>query len=81
MYRGKSTPSLVGWYVYADYCSKHVRVIHAETAAGGKASESVSLFENGPRFVFSLAEDASGEIYLLTGDEDSEHSIYRLVPP
>ncbi len=67
--------------MYADYCSRHVRAIHAETAAAGQATESVSLFEDGPRFVFTVAEDASGEIYLLTGEEDSEASIYRLVPP
>ena len=81
VYRGQAIPSLDGWYVYADYCSKHLRAIHAETAAAGQATESVSLFEDGPRFVFSLAEDASGEIYLLSGEEDSEVSIYRLVPP
>ena len=80
VYRGKAIPSLAGWYVYADYCSRHVRAIHAETGAAGQAVESVVLLEDGPRFVFSLAEDATGEIYLLTGDEDSEHSIYRLIP-
>ncbi len=79
VYRGEAIPSLAGWYVYADYCSRHVRAIHAETAASGQPTEAVSLFEDGPRFVFSMAEDASGEIYLLTGDEDSEASIYRLV--
>ena len=81
VYRGEAIPSLAGWYVYADYCSRHVRAIHAETAAAGHATESISLFDDGPRFVFSLAEDESGEIYLLSGEEDSEHSIYRLVPP
>ena len=81
VYRGQAIPSLEGWYVYADYCSKHLRAIHAETAAAGQATESVSLFDDGPRFVFSLAEDASGEIYLLTGEDDSEVSIYRVVPP
>ncbi len=81
VYRGKAIPSLVGWYVYADYCSRQVRAIHAETGAAGQAVESVVMLEDGPRFVFSLAEDATGEIYLLTGDEDSEHSIYRLIAP
>ena len=81
VYRGEAIPSLAGWYVYADYCSRHVRAIHAETAAAERATQAVSLFDDGPRFVFSLAEDAAGELYLLTGDEDSEHSVYRLVPP
>ncbi len=81
VYRGAAIPSLDGWYVYADYCSRHVRAIHAETAAAGSAAQAVSLLEDGPRFMFSLAEDASGEIYLLTGEDDSEISIYRLVAP
>ena len=80
VYRGKAIPSLVGWYVYADYCSRHVRAIHADTAAAGEAVEPIPLFEDGPRSIFSLAEDSAGEIYLLTGDEDSEESVYRLVP-
>ncbi len=79
VYRGNEVPSIVGRYVFADYCTGRVWGIHAGTAAAGESVESLLLADSGLRFILSLAEDASGEIYLLIGEEESKDRIYCLV--
>ena len=80
VYRGQAIPSLRGWYVYADYCTGLVWGIHAETAAEGGPVEELLLTDEAPQWILSLAEDSSGEIYLLSRQNDGGDSIYRLVP-
>ena len=80
VYRGDAIPSLRGWYVYGDYCTGRIWAIHAATAAAGDYVEPVLLWE-GPQFILSIAEDASGELYVLSNDEERPDRLYRLAPP
>ena len=80
VYRGQAIPSLRGWYVYADYCTGLVWGIHAETAAAGEPVDELLLTDEAPQWILSLAEDSSGEIYLLSRQNVGGDSIYRLVP-
>ena len=81
VYRGDAIPSLRGWYVFSDYCTGRIWAIHAATAAAREFVEPVLLWEGGPGFVLSIARDSGGELYLLSGDQDSPDRIYRIVPP
>lgn len=81
VYRGDDIPSLRGWYVFSDYCTGRIWAIEAATAAARQFVEPVLLWEGGPGFVLSIARDSRGELYLLSGDEDSPDRIYRIVPP
>ena len=62
LYRGAAIPALVGWYVFADYCSGQVRALqiadHAEvTQVGLGTLASVVAVNEGP----------DGELYVLSG--------------
>jgi hypothetical protein len=63
VYRGAAIPALVGWYVYADYCSGTLSAIRVEdrvlagTVELGQSS-SVSAVREGP----------DGELYVLSVD-------------
>ena len=62
LYRGAAIPALVGWYVFADYCSGQIRALqiadHAvvKQVSLGKA-ESVTAISEGP----------DGELYVMSG--------------
>ncbi len=60
VYRGAAQPALVGWYVFADYCSGRFWVLDATKAAAGPLEPIVAL-ESG-RNVSSISEDAGGEL-------------------
>ena len=81
VYRGEAIPSLRGWYVFGDYCTGRIWAIPAATAASREFFEPVLLWDGGPGFALSIARDARGELYLLSGDEDSPDRIFRIVPP
>ena len=78
VYRGEAVPSLRGWYVFSDYCNSLIWALPADPAAAGLDVEPVLLWGNGPNAVVSFAEDAGGELYLV-----SFHGkrIYRFVSP
>jgi glucose/arabinose dehydrogenase len=60
VYRGRALPALVGWYLYADFCSGRVWALSVD---GG---EPVQLLGSGDgRAVASFGTDADGEVYLL----------------
>jgi hypothetical protein len=63
VYHGTSMPELRGWYVYGDYCSGRVWALDTRD----DACEAVVLFESGAA-ITSFAEDAAGELYLITFD-------------
>jgi glucose/arabinose dehydrogenase len=71
VYRGKASPSLAGWYIYADYSSGRIwglkyendRVIADELLLHGRTQPA------------SFGEDAAGEVYLC----DYGGTIYRIV--
>ena len=76
VYRGEAIPALRGWYVFTDYCHSRIRAIPAARAAAGEAVEPLFLWERGPNAVVSFAEDATGELYVV-----SQHGarIYRVI--
>jgi glucose/arabinose dehydrogenase len=60
VYRGRALPALVGWYLYADFCSGRVWALSVD---GG---EPVQLLgSDSGRSIASFGTDADGEVYLL----------------
>ena len=74
VYRGTAIPALQGAYLYADYCDGRVFALDLDRATGEVRTD----YPLGPSLsdLVSFAEDAAGELYLLslTGQ------ISRLVP-
>jgi hypothetical protein len=73
VYRGTASPSLVGAYVFSDYCTGGVRAI--TVGAESKASAPVSL-SGGPKTVASFGEGPGHELYVCSFDD----TVYRLDP-
>jgi len=65
VYRGKSIPSIVGQYFYADYCQGWVRSFKY---ANGAATEPREWAVGAVGNILSFGEDAAGELYLLAGN-------------
>jgi glucose/arabinose dehydrogenase len=65
VYRGAAIPDLQGHYLYSDFCSGFLRSFRL---VGGEAVEPRSWPVGDLGSVFSFGEDASGELYVLTGD-------------
>tara|TARA_B100001123_G_scaffold450884_1_gene624707 strand:+ start:1595 stop:2284 length:690 start_codon:yes stop_codon:yes gene_type:complete len=78
VYRGKTVPGLYGWYLFTDFCTGRIWAIDAQTAAGGGYVEPVLLWKEGPARIVSFAEDANGELYVISL---SDERIYRIAPP
>ena len=76
VYRGAAIPALRGWYLFSDYCAGGIRAIPAGPAAAGEGALAVALWEDGPGEVASFAEDAAGELYVLSF---RDQRIYRIV--
>ncbi len=64
VYRGKTMPELVGWYVYGDYCSGKIWAFEASSAD----SAPVLLVDSDLRLT-SFAQDNDGELYLVSFDK------------
>ncbi len=74
VYRGSAIPSLVGHYLYADYCSGWVRSFQY---LGGQAVNRQDQPTLSPGVsITSFGEDATGELYVLT----QNGIVYRIVP-
>ena len=72
VYRGRGMPSLLGAYVYADYCSGRVWGLRYD---GGAVTEQMLLVDSS-LFITAFGQDVDRNIYLLSRDD----GIYRLVP-
>lgn len=73
VYRGSGVPALRGRYLYADYCAGWVRSF---TFYGGGVVESSEWPDLALGFgVTSFAEDARGELYIMT----QAGALYRIV--
>ena len=75
VYRGTAIPEVVGHYFYSDYCGGWLRSFRFEPGSG----QAVDRMEwNIPPIgqVLSFGEDASGELYMLSGSG----IVYRLDP-
>jgi glucose/arabinose dehydrogenase len=73
-YRGSAIPDLEGAYVYSDYCDGTIRALDVDEE--GAVDGSWSLEADGGQVV-SFAEDAAGELYVLS----AEGTVARLDPP
>ena len=81
VYRGDAIPALRGWYLYSDYCSGFIRALDADAAASGRPVEAALLDVGGddlPSSVVSFAEDARGELYVISFDG---RRVYRVEAP
>jgi hypothetical protein len=78
VYRGKALPALHGAYFYSDYCTAILRSFRWKAGVVSDHWNWKTALD--PRFrlaeVSSFAEDADGELYLLS----SSGSIYKLQP-
>jgi glucose/arabinose dehydrogenase len=63
VYRGKRSPALRGWYVYADYCSNWISALHRGKDIRPKVVESPGVGQ-----VASFGEATDGELYAVTLD-------------
>ena len=73
VYRGRRLPALTGWYVFADYCVDRVEAL----AVRGPGDVEVRTVATVTGKVVSFAEDADGELLILTTDPGQ---ILRLEP-
>jgi len=71
VYRGHAIPQLRGAYLYSDYCGGTLRAI--ARVGGGVADRSLRTTLRNPS---SIAEDADGELYVLSLKGD----VFRIVP-
>ncbi len=66
-YRGSQVPSLAGRYLYGDsYCGQIWR--SASFSAADPAATTAACWDAGNGGLYSFAEDAQGELYLVFGD-------------
>lgn len=63
VYRGTRFPSLVGTYLYGDYCSGRIRGLDAAAAASTRTAEPTLLMDSGI-VLSSFGEDRDGELYV-----------------
>jgi glucose/arabinose dehydrogenase len=82
VYRGQAMPSLRGTYFFADYCSDQVwsfRIVNGqvteftERTADLHAGDGADLFA-----ISSFAEDAKGELYMLTSRSSGD--LFKIEP-
>jgi hypothetical protein len=65
VYRGSAMPTLVGQYLYADYCSGNVWALDAAAALAGEGPAPQQVGNVG-RGISSFVEDEAGELYLAS---------------
>ena len=70
VYRGEQVPSLRGRYLFSDFCTPGLRSLSADAAGGSDSSLGLELPS-----VVGFAEDARGEVYVVSLDE----GLHRLV--
>jgi quinoprotein glucose dehydrogenase len=74
VYRGKKYPALDGIYIYGDFV---LGTIWGFRYAGGKVTDYGTLLAQ-PKNITSFAEDADGELYVLTFSEREDGHVYTI---
>ncbi|HEY5488449.1 MAG TPA: PQQ-dependent sugar dehydrogenase [Candidatus Limnocylindrales bacterium] len=74
VYRGSAYPSLVGRYVFGDYCSGRLFAFIADDALAGRPVAALQVGQV-PFSISSFGQDEAGELYVV----DLAGAIYRLV--
>ena len=76
VYRGKKYPALEGIYIYGDYA---LGTIWGLRYAGGRVTDYGTLLDQ-PKNIESFAEDADGELYILSFDasERNDGRVYAI---
>ena len=64
VYRGSVYPSLVGSYVFGDYCSGRLFAFNADDALAGRPVTAVQVGQV-PFSISSFGEDEAGELYVV----------------
>ena len=72
VYRGRGMPSLLGAYVYGDFCSGKIWALRHD---GNSVSEQMLLVDS-TLFIASFGQDLARNLYVLSRDD----GIYHLVP-
>ena len=72
VYRGTAMPELTSWYIYGDYCSG--RIWGVDT--GSENGAAIPLADTG-RSIASFAEDASGELYIVTFNNEIDRIVRK----
>lgn len=73
VYSGSALPSLLGWYVYSDFCAGWMRALRLD--AEGAVGEPVDLGVDPGGRVTSFGVDAARELYVTV----QEGRVYRIV--
>ena len=78
VYRGTSIPSLIGHYLFADYCTGRIWSFKYENELISNFQELTKLInlKNGTRTIYisSFGQDLNGELYIL----DYNGVVYQL---
>jgi glucose/arabinose dehydrogenase len=74
VYRGKKYPSLEGIYIYGDYV---LGTIWGFRYANGRVTDYGTLLQQ-PKNITSFAEDADGELYVLSFSDRNDGHIYAI---
>ncbi len=74
VYRGSAIPSLVGTYVFGDFCQGRLWGLTLDDQ--GQATQIELGLSVDPVTLVSFGEDAAGELYVLSFDD----TVYRLEP-
>ncbi len=73
VYRGTAIPTLVGHYLYSDYCSGWVRSFEWQNGQATNQQDQPALSPG--TLITSFGEDAAGELYIL----QQSGEVYRIV--